>query len=83
MALVDKDFEVGQLQFTVTEMQMTIAQQDEKISDQTDEMNKAFLVYVLTDLKEKGLISKKAVSGMGRKKPCWKILPTVLSHRST
>jgi flagellar biosynthesis chaperone FliJ len=68
-ALVDKDFEVGQLNTRMTELQMTIAQQDEKITDQTDEMNKAFLIYgTFKELKEKGLISKEGgFLGLGRK----------------
>jgi flagellar biosynthesis chaperone FliJ len=68
-ALVDKDFEVGQLNTQMTELQMTIAQKDEKITDQTDEMNKAFLVFgTYKELKEKGLISKEGgFLGLGRK----------------
>jgi len=68
-ALVNKDFEVGQLNTQMTELQMTIAQQDEKITDQTAEMNKAFLVYgTYKELKEKGLISKEGgFIGLGRK----------------
>jgi hypothetical protein len=68
-ALVNKDFEVGQLNTQMTELQMTIAQQDEKITDQTSEMNKAFLIYgTYKELKEKGLISKEGgFLGLGRK----------------
>jgi hypothetical protein len=68
-ALVNKDFEVGQLNTRMTELQMTIAQQDEKITDQTGEMNKAFLVYgTYKELKEKGLITKEGgFLGLGRK----------------
>jgi hypothetical protein len=59
MSLVNKDFEVGQLNTTLTELQMAVTQKDEKINNQTDELNKAFIVYGTSkDLKEKGLISK-------------------------
>ena len=69
MALVDKDFEVGQLNTRLTDMQMTVAQQDEKINDQTDELNKAYLIYgTYKDLREKGLVSKEGgFLGLGRK----------------
>src|SRR4030042_3418871 len=69
MALVDKDFEVAQLNTRMTDLQMTVAQQDEKINDQTDELNKAYLIYgTYKDLKEKGLVSKEGgFLGLGRK----------------
>ncbi len=69
MALVDKDFEVAQLNTRLTDLQMTVVQQDEKISNQTDEMNKAFLVYgTYKDLKERGLVMKEGgFLGIGRK----------------
>jgi len=67
-ALINKDFEVGQLNTRMTELQMTMVQQDEKITDQTNEINKAFLVYgTFKELKDKGLISKEGgFLGMGR-----------------
>ncbi len=69
MALVDKDFEVGQLNTRLTDLQMTVVQQDEKISNQTGELNKAFLIYgTYKDLKERGLVSKEGgFLGLGRK----------------
>ncbi|MBN2274835.1 MAG: hypothetical protein JXR41_03135 [Bacteroidales bacterium] len=69
LALVDKDFEVEQLNTRLTDLQMTVVQQDEKISHQTDELNKAFLAYgTYKDLKDKGLVSKEGgFLGLGRK----------------
>jgi len=69
MALVDKDFEVAQLNTRMTDLQMTVAQQDEKINDQTNELNKAYLIYgTYKDLKAKGLVSKEGgFLGLGRK----------------
>lgn len=68
-ALVNKDFEAEQLNSTLTDMQMTVVRQDEKIKSQTDELNKAYLVYgTYKDLKEKGLISKEGgFLGLGKK----------------
>ena len=69
MTLADKDFEAAQLNTQLTDLQMTVAQQDEKISDQTDELNRAYLVYgTYKDLKERGLVSKEGgFLGIGRK----------------
>jgi hypothetical protein len=69
VALVQKDFEIGQLNTRMTEAQVAIAQKDEKISTQTEEINKAYIVYgTYKDLKAKGLISKEGgFLGLGKK----------------
>jgi hypothetical protein len=69
VALVQKDFEIGTLNTRMTEQQVAIAQKDETISNQTNEMNKAFIVYgTYKDLKAKGLVSKEGgFLGLGKK----------------
>jgi hypothetical protein len=69
VALVARDFEIGQLNTRMTDQQVAIAQKDEKISNQTYEMNKAFVAYgTYKDLKAKGLISKEGgFLGLGKK----------------
>jgi chromosome segregation ATPase len=69
VALVAKDFEIGQLNTRMTDQQIAIAQKDEQISNQTYEMNKAFLAYgTYKSLKAKGLVSKEGgFLGIGKK----------------
>jgi uncharacterized protein HemX len=70
LALVDKDFEIGQLNERMEGLQMTIARKDERINNQIDEMNRAFLAYgTYDDLKEMGLVTKEGgfLGLLGRK----------------
>ncbi len=69
VALLDKDFEIGQLNTRMADLQINIEQKDKEISNQTAEMNKAFLVYgTFKELKEKGLVTKEGgFFGIGRK----------------
>jgi hypothetical protein len=69
MTLVDKDFEIGQLYKEVDTMKTTLNERDTKISRQTGELNKAFVVSgTYKYLKEKGLLSKEGrVLGLGGK----------------
>jgi chromosome segregation ATPase len=75
LALVEKDFEIGQLNTRMTDQQIAITQRDEKISNQaneinnqTNEINKGFLAYgTFKDLKAKGLVSKEGgFLGLGK-----------------
>lgn len=67
--LANKDFEIEQLNTQMTGMQTTIEQKDEKISSQTHEMNKAFIVCgTYKELKEKGIVTKEGgFLGLGKK----------------
>lgn len=67
--LVDRNFEIGQLNEKVDTMQVVIADKESKISVQTEEMNKAYVVSgTYKDLKEKGLLVKEGgVLGLGKK----------------
>jgi hypothetical protein len=69
MELVDRNFEIGQLNEKVGVMESNIAEKDSRISQQTAEMNKAFVVSgTYKDLKEKGLLIKEGrVLGLGGK----------------
>jgi len=69
MALVDKDFEIGKLNTIMTDQQLAIAQKDEKISNQINEKNKAYVAYgTYKDLKARGLVSKEGgFLGLGKK----------------
>ncbi|MFO7621543.1 MAG: hypothetical protein R6W81_09810 [Bacteroidales bacterium] len=69
LALVEKDFEIGQLNNQMTGLQVTVSQQTETISSQTEEMNKAYLVYgTYKDLKEKGILTKEGgFLGLGKR----------------
>lgn len=69
IALVSKDFEIGQLNTRMSDQQIAIAQKDEKIINQINEMNKAYVAYgTYNDLKAKGLVSKdKGFLGIGKK----------------
>jgi chromosome segregation ATPase len=69
MELVDRNFEIGQLNEKVGTMEIAIADQESKISQQTEEMNKAYIVSgTYKDLKEKGLLNKEGgLLGLGRK----------------
>jgi ACT domain-containing protein len=68
-ALVEKDFEIEQLNTRMADLQITIAENDEKLNNQTDEMNKAFLASgTYKALKAKGLVSKEGgFLGIGKK----------------
>lgn len=67
--LVNRNYEIGQLTEKVTTMEVAIADSSSKISQQTAEMNKAYVVSgTYKDLKEKGLLVKEGgVLGMGKK----------------
>jgi len=69
LALVNKDIEIGQLNNRMTDLEITIVQQDEKIIDQTNKLNQAYLAYgTYKDLKEKGIVDKEGgFLGLGRK----------------
>jgi hypothetical protein len=68
-ALAEKDFKIEQLNTKMTDMEVTIAQKEEYISNQTNELNKAFIASgTYKDLKEKGLVAKEGgFLGLGRK----------------
>jgi hypothetical protein len=67
--LENRDLEIGQLVHKVDTMSVVIADRETKISQQTEEMNKAFVVSgTYKDLKEKGLLTKEGgVLGLGKK----------------
>ncbi len=69
LALVNKDSEIGQLNVQMADLQETVTQKDEMISEQTVEINTAFVVSgTYKDLKEKGLLSKEGgFLGLGAK----------------
>jgi len=68
--LLSKKFEIEQLNTEKTELQGTIVQKDEKITSQTNEMNKAFLACgTFKELKAKGLLTKEGgFIGLGKTK---------------
>lgn len=65
----NRNLEIGQLVHKVDTMTVVIADRETKISQQTEEMNKAFVVSgTYKDLKEKGLLTKEGgVLGLGKK----------------
>jgi len=67
--LVDKNFEIGQLNTRMLALQDTISMKDETISTQIGKINQAYLIYgTFKDLKEIGLVSKEGgFLGIGRK----------------
>lgn len=67
--LIARNFEIGQLNEKVDTMQAVITDKESKISNQTAEMNKAYVVSgTYKDLKEKGLLVKEGgVLGLGKK----------------
>jgi len=67
--LVDRNFEIGQLNEKVSTMEVAISDSSSKIGRQTEEMNKAFVVSgTYKDLKEKGLLIKEGgVLGLGKR----------------
>lgn len=69
MELVDRNFEIGQLNEKVDTMRVVIADKKTVISQQTKEMNKAFVVSgTYKDLKAKGVLTKEGgVLGLGKK----------------
>jgi hypothetical protein len=66
--LVDKKFEVEQLNTQMSVLNDTLAKKDEKISTQTNELNKAFYaVGTYKELKAKGLLTKEGgFIGLGK-----------------
>jgi hypothetical protein len=68
--LLSKNFEIDQLNTQNSDLKNTIVQKDEKITMQTNEMNKAFYVCGTTkQLKAKGLLTKKGgFIGLGKTK---------------
>lgn len=68
--LVSKNFEIDQLNTEKTGLQNTIVQKDEKITSQTNEMNKAFYAFgTYKELKAKGLLTKEGgFIGLGKTK---------------
>jgi len=69
-ALTEKNFKIEQLNGRVTDMQVAIEQKDQTISNQTTEMNKAFITAgTFKSLKAKGLVSKEGgFLGLGKNK---------------
>jgi len=69
MEIVDRDLAIGQLHQRVDTLQLVISDKDTKITQQTEEMNKAYVVSgTYKDLKEKGLLAKEGrVLGLGGK----------------
>ncbi len=69
LALVNKDFEIGKLNTIMTDQQLAIVQKDQKIADQVNEKNKAYVAYgTYKDLKAKGLVTKEGgFIGIGKK----------------
>jgi uncharacterized protein (DUF3084 family) len=67
--LIARNFEIGQLNMKVDTMNTVIAEKANTIGEQTEEMNKAFVVSgTYKDLKEKGLLTKEGgVLGLGKK----------------
>ena len=76
-ALVEKNFVVDQLNTQVAVMQDTIVKKDEKISIQTNKMNKAFYVVgTYKELKAKGLLTKEGgFIGLGKTETLTGTLP--------
>jgi uncharacterized coiled-coil protein SlyX len=68
-SLADKNFEIEQLNTRVFALNDTLNMQEETISNQINELNKAFFATgTYKDLKEKGLVSKEGgFLGIGRK----------------
>jgi SMC interacting uncharacterized protein involved in chromosome segregation len=69
-ALAEKNFQIDQLNTKVGDMQTTIVQKDQTISEQTAEINKAFVTSgTYKQLKAKGLLSKEGgFLGIGKSK---------------
>jgi uncharacterized coiled-coil protein SlyX len=68
-ALAEKDFQINQLNTHMTDMELAIAQKSDTISNQTFEMNKAYLISgTYKSLKNKGVLNKEGgFLGIGRK----------------
>ena len=68
--LVSKNFEIEQLNAQNADLQNTIVQRDEKINDQTNELNKAFIASgTYKELKARGLLTKEGgFIGLGKTK---------------
>jgi hypothetical protein len=69
MELVNRDFEIGELHREVDTMKTNLADKEHLISQQVNEMNKAFVVSgTFRDLKEKGLLEREGgILGLGAK----------------
>jgi len=69
MEVVNRDFEIGALHKEVDTMKITLADREMAIAQQTDELNKAFIVSgTFRDLKEKGLLEREgSILGLGGK----------------
>lgn len=70
LALIDREFEIDSLNSRMTDMEVIIAEQDDKINNQTNTMNTAYLVYsTYENLKERGIVTKEGgFLGLGKKK---------------
>ncbi len=68
-ALADKNFEIGQLNSRMTGLQDSLVMKEQKITYQTDELNKAFLASgTYKELKKMGLVTREGgFLGLGRK----------------
>jgi hypothetical protein len=68
-SLVNKDFEIGQLNGQMFALKDTLTLKEGRISSQVNKLHEAFLVSgTFRDLKEKGLLSKEGgFIGIGRK----------------
>jgi hypothetical protein len=75
--LLNKKFEIEQLNTEKTDLQVAVVQKDEKISTQTYEMNKAFIACgTYKELKAKGLLTKEGgFIGLGKTKTLASNLP--------
>ena len=69
MELVNRDFEIGELHREVDTMKITLADKEYLISEQVNDMNKAYVVSgTFRDLKEKGLLEREGgILGIGAK----------------
>jgi hypothetical protein len=69
-SLISKKFEIEQLNIQMTGMQNTLVKKDEEITNQTNEINKAFFACgTYKELKAKGLLTKEGgFIGLGKTK---------------
>lgn len=68
-SLAQKDIEIGQLNSNVSALALTVTEKDEKITEQINLMNQAYLVSgTYKELKEKGILIKEGgFLGLGRR----------------
>jgi len=66
--LVQKDFEIGQLNTRMTALEVTVTEKDAQITDQSNQLNQAYLASgTFRELKEKGILLKEGgFLGIGR-----------------